>query len=334
MSDETPFEEEDVSCKPKGPPPISRVVDRLSDASDVLVVDASNLAWRSAYAYATLQTSQGTPSGHVFGALKLCLSTLQNHLPVGRWLMCFCYDGLESKADRIKILPTYKGDRDVTRFNPCDQVSAALKTLPGIHIEHRRREGDDAMAWAAEYMKSPSRGVTVLSGDKDLWALLRFPEVKVFSPNLDRYVTTEDVKTKLHTSYPAMVPMTKALFGDPSDGIKGVHRLLKAHVAPFIDVDKTPDVVNFIKEIEASTTIPIKTKVKILEDRSRIETNLSVILPNTAGFDRDTVGSVRFSEAQKEAVLGVMKQFECNSLVPAIGCFFGQEFLTRFENDN
>lgn len=67
-----------------------------------LVVDVSNLAYRSSYGHNTLYTSKGVFSGHVFGAVQSLCSILRNELK-GLQVTCyFCYDGKGAKHERQK----------------------------------------------------------------------------------------------------------------------------------------------------------------------------------------------------------------------------------------
>lgn len=325
------FDEEDPTYTVPKVIPTSRVVDRLADATGVLVIDASNLAWRSCHAYSDLRCSDGRFSGHVFGSIRLILATLDNHLTPGSWLLCLCYDGVEAKEDRRAILPTYKGDRDPSRFNPCPDVSAALRELPGIHVEHPRREGDDAFAWAAETLVAPGRKVVVLSGDKDAWPLLRLDGVSVFSPNYDRYVTPADIEKRFFVPNPRAVPLAKALFGDTSDHIKGVDRLYKKHVIPCLQAYGT-DRDAFFGAAQAAD-IPVKTKLKLLENQGFVERNLRVILPDTTGFDRNTVKRVGWSIEQRDRLAAVFRNYESAVLMSRLQDFAGTPFPVEYEHD-
>ena len=328
-------DEEPVSTTP-AVIPTSRIVDRLADATGVLVVDASNLAWRSNFAYGDLKTSDGRPSGHVFGSFRLILAALDNHLLPGSWLLCFCYDGVDAKADRQALLPTYKGNRDPSRFNPCPDVAAALRELPGIHIEHPRREGDDALAWAAETMVANGRKVVVLSADKDTWPLLRFEGVSIFSPTYDRYVTPADIEKRFYAPWPMAVPLAKALFGDPSDGIKGVDRLFKKHVIPHIFTHGPDGLDSFLEAaISAPDAVtPPKTKLKLQENRDIIERNLCVITPDISGFDRSTVQRVAWNPEQRGRLADVFRNYESAVLMSRLQDFSGVSFPVEFEHED
>ena len=295
-----------------------------TEADRVLVVDVSNLAWRSAYAY-QLTTADGRFSGHVFGAVRLLHATLQNHVEPGRWCVVFCYDGPGGKAHRQAVLPAYKANREAREFNPCTEVAEALRLIPGVHAEAPGREGDDAVAWAVAKTKKPA---VVLSGDRDLWALTRHPHVQVFSPNLKRMVTPQDVLEHYHVTDPERIYLAKALFGDSSDGIKGVERLLKKQVAPHLNNPAVTDVATLYDAVELAPkeVTTLTTKAKLRDNRARVEANYAVVRPLPDGFGPQTVAFTRATPENRAAFEALLTRYECKSLVARAGEFYGAEF--------
>lgn len=332
---EIEFEEEDVVAAPEGFAPVSKVTSQLGDCTGTLVVDISNLAYRSAFAYSELKTREGLFSGHIHGSVNLLLATLKNHIPAGNWCIVFCYDGEKSKDSRRTIMPEYKNNRSADRFNPLPEVKEVLKFIPGIHIESRVREGDDAVAWAVEKFGKAGRHCVVLSGDKDLWTLLRFPWCRVYSPNLKRMVETADIKKNYLVEDPTRITFSKALFGDSSDGIKSVDRLLKKHVEPHLNAMKLNDLESFMELVEAADpkTTSLNTKIKLREAQQQIIKNLAVIKADTTGFDQTTVKKVLSTNENKEAFCKALAVYECKNLINRADEFFGAEFYVEDATD-
>lgn len=330
------FEDEEPTPLCKGFTPTSRVVSNLSEATGLLVIDVSNLAYRSAYAYNELRTSTGAFSGHVYGSIRLILSTLKNNLSPGAWLLVFCYDGSNAKACRQAVLPSYKANRSADRFNPLHDVRAALQHIPGIHISHPDREGDDAIAWAVEKMHRQDRQLVILSGDRDLWALLEFPGVKVLSPNLKRFVTLQDVKEHYLVDDPARIPFSKALFGDVSDGIKGVERLLKKHVSPHLNAMELNNTNHFLELVENAPkdVTSLNTKSKVRGAHLQILKNLQVISPYTTGFTTENVQKMPALAPARDALRKTLDDYECVSLAERVEELFGAEFYVDGESDD
>ncbi len=306
---------------------VIKIASKPADADAVLAIDVSNLGWRSAYAHETLATSDGRKSGHIFGSVRSLVSVLQNDLWEGKWCLAFCYDGLNARAVRQSTVPSYKSKRDPNRWNPVPEVSEILRLIPGLHINQEGREGDDSLAWIAQKC-SPTKQVVLLTGDKDLWSLMS-PNVKILSPNLRRFVTQEDVVEHYGISNCKNIPLCKALFGDPSDDIKGIERLQKKMVRPLINTLSSGgaplvSMGRFLASLamEKPAEMSLKAYDKIIAERQRLEANYSIILPNFEGFGKESVAHRDFSKrADFEAAL---RKYECFSLIEFLPLFWGQ----------
>ncbi len=292
------------------------VVSTPEEADKLLVIDVSNLAHRAFHGY-QLTTSDGRFSGHVYGALTMLISTLNHNVGSGRVCIVFCYDGCKSSAKRKVMMPEYKSTRDPSKFNPTTEVKRVLKTLPGLHVELDEREADDGIAWVAG--KFLDKEVVVLSGDRDLWALLRHPNVKMLSPKL---VTPEDVTDKFGVNHPGRIPLAKALYGDASDGIKGVARLPRAKINPIINLDDVWTVEDFYKALD-SIELTGTAKPKLLAEKERVALNFKVIAPDLDGFSDEVAVTVRVSVEARTTLERQLDSFECRKLFYQIGVFFG-----------
>lgn len=325
------FAEEELSPAVDGFAPVSRVTDSLSKATGLLVVDISNLAYRAAFAHADLKTAAGRFSGHIHGSTRLLLSTLKNHVPPGNWCIVFCYDGERSKEARQAIMPAYKAHRSVDRFNPLPEMKEVLQYIPGIHVESPICEGDDGIAWSVAAMGNPKRPCVVLSGDKDLWTLMRFPWVKVHSPNFKRLVTIEDIRKNYHVDDPSRITFAKALFGDNSDGIKSVNRLLKKQVEPHLNAMELNSLEHFMSLVEAADpqTTSEKTKEKLREAQQQIKDNLAVISANTTDFNATTVKRTIAHPENRRALVKALLEYDCKTMVNRVDDFFGAEFYVQ-----
>jgi DNA polymerase-1 len=303
-----------------------KTVSKPADADAVLAIDVSNLGWRSAYAHENLATSDGRKSGHIFGSVRSLVSVLQNDLWSGKWCIAFCYDGANAGAVRRTIVPSYKSKRDPNRWNPVPEVSEVFRFIPGLHIEKEGREGDDALAWVAKKC-SPTKPVVLLTGDKDIWALMD-SNVKILSPNLKRFVTQEDVVEHYGITQCKNIPLCKSLFGDPSDDIKGVERLQKKMVRPVIEELSSNDAPlvsmgRFLAALamEKPVEMSVKAYDKIIAERQRLEANYSIILPNLDGFGKE---SVVCAPGNSVGLVDVLRRYECFSLLELVPFFFSE----------
>ncbi len=316
------------------------VVAKPAQADRVLVVDVSHLAHRSANAYEDLRTSDGRRSGHVYGSLRLLVSCMETDLRQEvetTWSLVLCYDGVHAKLARREIYPDYKSGRDPDAFNPVPDVAEAFAALPGLHVLHQVREGDDAIAWVVGELrrKFPTKPLYVLTGDKDLWPLTRDPLTRVWAPYLQKLITADDVEKKFHTRDASRIPLAKALFGDHSDGVKGVKGLRRAQVKALLDHPGAGDVASFYEALAASPVRAKRTRAEVddvptprtvadlLAARPDVEAAYTVVTPWVRGF---TTSNVRLQEQTADAwehLAASLRRYECRSLVKDLPLFFG-----------
>jgi DNA polymerase-1 len=292
------------------------LLDSPAQAPLVFIIDLSNLAHRSFYANKDLTTSQGLPSGHVYGCARMLIALFRD---IGEDICTiFCYDGLNAKAKRQEILDTYKGNRTPHIINPVEGAKELVINLPGLHIEKEGFEGDDAIAWAVNLVKP--KNTIIYSGDKDLQALMRYSNVKCYSPNKQKakgngFIEPTDWLDEYHVTNPAKIYLAKALFGDPSDNIKGIDRLIKKQVEPILNDGKCVDISSFYDMLQTKPdSMTQKMYDKTIEGKDRIFINYQVILPRIDGFDKAAVKRVIKNDANKAGLLEVLKKYECVSV--------------------
>ena len=280
-----------------------------------LVVDVSNLAYRSSYGHNTLYTSKGVFSGHIFGAVQSLCSILRNELK-GLQVACyFCYDGKGAKQERQKILPSYKANRTEHDFNPIPEVCEILRLWSGLHIEQDGFEGDDAMAFCVEMRKG--KPTVVLTGDRDSWFMLKYPNCRIYSPNLKRFVEPSDLYEAYHLdNKPEGLHLAKSLFGDPSDGVRGIFRLLKKAVEPILNGQGVVTPNDFYNALPAEKPdyMSANTYTKLKEGKETVQINYKVIIPRT-DFAKSAVTK---QSGDIVKIKEVLTKFECFSLLEQV----------------
>jgi|GEM_PF-5011264 len=97
-------------------------------------------------------------------------------------------------------------------------IIAQIHGYPWLSVEGW--EADDIIFTLIE--QNPKRQITVVSSDKDLYQLLAYKNVSIWSQG--KYITPSDVKRKLDIA-PEMVRDFLALVGDASDNIPGVPKI-------------------------------------------------------------------------------------------------------------
>jgi DNA polymerase-1 len=192
----------------------------------LLLIDASNLLFRSYYATAysgnLMQTPEGLYTNGIFGFAHAMTKLLDNgytHVLVA--LDC------EGKTHRHEIYNDYKGTRKDTPEELKEQFAYMKEYLDALGVykyEQDYYEADDIIGYAVEHYKTLFDEVTIYSNDHDLVQLLDknvnqlisrkgLKEVEIYTP--------EYVKEKLGFST-NQVTDYKGLVGDSSDNIPGI----------------------------------------------------------------------------------------------------------------
>jgi len=288
------------------------LIDLPAQAPSVYIVDVSNLSYTSYYGNKDLATSKGQKSGHVFAAIRTLIAQFdhlgQDTCPI------FCYDGENAKKPRLEIYPEYKGNRTPHDFYPVPDVKEMCKLLPGLHIEYEYGEGDDAIVWAA--MLNIPKPTFIFTGDEDLMSLKRIQTLNIYSPNKKRFVEKADWLAKYHVEDPAKIPISKALFGDKSDNIIGVERLIKKQVEPILNDSKCLDIETFYDMLQTQPeSMSDKMYQKVMENKDRVMMNYKVVKPMISDFTKRAVTRTTKSTENRDKLFELLKKFECYSVL-------------------
>ncbi len=192
----------------------------------LLLIDASNLLFRSYYATAytgnLMQTKEGLYTNGIYGFAHAMTKMIEDgftHILVA--LDC------EGKTHRHEIFTEYKGTRKDTPEELREQfpyMKEYLEALGVYFYEQQYYEADDIIGYAAKHFKQDFDEITIYSNDHDLVQLLDknvkqlisrkgLKEVEYYTPD---YVYEKlGFKVNQVTDY-------KALVGDSSDNIPGI----------------------------------------------------------------------------------------------------------------
>ncbi|MDD3712463.1 MAG: DNA polymerase I [Candidatus Izemoplasmatales bacterium] len=192
----------------------------------LLLVDASNLLFRSYYATAytgnLMQTQEGLYTNGIFGFAHAMTKLLENgytHI-----LVALDTDG---KTHRHEMFEEYKGTRKDTPVELIEQfpyMKEYLEALGVYFYEQKSMEADDIIGYVVTHFKNQFEEITIYSNDHDLVQLLDKNVNQIISrkglKDIEIY-TPEYVMEKLGFST-SQVTDYKALVGDASDNIPGV----------------------------------------------------------------------------------------------------------------
>lgn len=200
----------------------------------ILLVDGHSLAFRSYYAFAVskqgpLRTASGIPTSVCFGFVNSLLQVLESQKPQ---YVAIAFD-LKEPTFRHEADANYKADRKETPEDFIPDVENLRSILAALNLPIYTcpgYEADDAIGTLATLAARDGLTVKILSGDRDLFQLVRQNRISVlylsrsFGSGSSASYSEFDpagVEEKLGVR-PDQVVDYKALCGDKSDNIPGV----------------------------------------------------------------------------------------------------------------
>lgn len=206
----------------------------------VLLVDGNNILHQSFHKFEKLKSTDGKPSGAIFGFFKSLHMYIDRFQPNDVYIT---FDNGHSPL-RDKLLPEYKEHRQnisYDRESLFAQKAVIMKILRMLRIKYlfdknnsTGFEGDDLLAYL--YFKKISKEclVTIVSSDKDFNQLLTTDRVKIFNPRKEEYVRQTNCESLFgYTPYETVDFLS--LVGDSSDDIPGFPGIGPVKARKFLD---------------------------------------------------------------------------------------------------
>ncbi len=185
----------------------------------LFLIDASSFIYRSYFALPPLTTSEGFPTGAVYGFLRALLSIMKAEKP--RYLAVVFDSPVPSK--REKIYREYKAGRPPAPDPLKVQIPVIKKILKlmGVPVfEVSGYEADDIIAVLARKFSARGFSIRIYTPDKDMLQLVS-ERVVVINPMTWEIFTPQKVEEKFGVP-PSKIPDYLALVGDKIDNVPGV----------------------------------------------------------------------------------------------------------------
>lgn len=218
----------------------------------LFLVDGNNLLWRAAHGHpAPFTASDGrdlTPLFRFFTLLRRALGTY------GLFAECVvCFDGPAAWTSRLRIDPSYKANRrydaeKVAFMNWLPEIRATLHSAGVACIEVEDEESDDVLATLTA--RAGRRHVRILSTDRDYFQLLA-PTVTVVSAKCRPALVEAARLVEWYGVDASQWCDFRALAGDASDGIPGVHGLGPKRAAELLAAGRTLDDLAHDRRVDA-----------------------------------------------------------------------------------
>jgi 5'-3' exonuclease len=205
----------------------------------LLLVDASSLAYRAYHAIPTLIAPDGeTQTNAVHGFLNFLARLITDRQP-SRLMVALDDDW--RPAFRVEVLPTYKTHRLADAADAKDtvepQIAIVCEVLEAIGISIASATGYEAEDAIAAIVTRERGAMEIVTGDRDLFALVRDPEVRVLYTL--RGVSELAVVDEAYVAKAYGIPGDRyldyaILRGDPSDGLPGVRGIGEKSAAELV----------------------------------------------------------------------------------------------------
>ena len=215
----------------------------------VLIVDGCNLLHQSFHKFEKLKSTDGRPSGAIFGFFKSLHMYIDRFNPKEVYIT---FDNGHSEF-RDKLNPNYKGHRKNISIDYESlqlQKAEIMKILRYLRINYifdknksYNYEGDDFLAYLV-LKKFNKDKVTIVSSDKDFNQLIS-SSVKIFNPRKEQYVREDNCKDLFEYSPEETVDYL-SLVGDKSDDIEGYPGMGPKKTRTFLD--KYGSIKNYLKD--------------------------------------------------------------------------------------
>jgi 5'-3' exonuclease len=189
-----------------------------------MFVDGSSLIFRAFYGVpTTFRTPDGKPINGVRGFMDRLAALVNEYRPAR---LAVASDEDWRPAWRVDLIPGYKVHRVAEPIPPElePQMPIIHEVLDAVGVDFvgvPDYEAEDVIATWTE--KAAGASVDIVSGDRDLFALVRDPDVRVLYPEKRGLTAVDEAEVTRRYGVPGHLYADFAILrGDPSDGLPGL----------------------------------------------------------------------------------------------------------------
>ena len=275
--------------------------------SRILFIDGMNTFIRS-FAVINHINQAGNHVGGLTGFLKSLGSVIKQVMPTR---VIIVFDGEAGSQNRKYLLPEYKSNRnnqnvmnyksfetkkdeDDAKLNEITRLMDYLKLLPVNCMCVDKLEADDIIGYLCGklYREESEAEIIIMSSDRDFFQLVN-DRVSVWSPTKKIHYYTQQVLEEFGV-HPANFLLYKAILGDSSDNVKGVHGIGEKKIAKmfpqFVEsermmLDEVFDHAEYNRDYG-------KLFTRLLEDKRKLAINYQIMNlhePNISNVDLEEI---------------------------------------------
>ena len=247
------------------------------DPLNIIAIDGHSLLYRACFALPdTIRDPCGRPVNGIHGFITMLAKLLREHRPEG---LLIAFDSPWPTL-RHKLFPDYKAKRDALPATFLAQVpvlQALLQRIGFASLAIPGYEGDDILASLSERCSARNISLLLVSGDRDLFQLVRDPWVRLLFTKRGvsnaQILNERDIVGLVGVS-PSRYGDFAAMRGDPADNISG---------APGIGEKGALEIIRCAPTLEDlyvhPEQLPTALAAKLLAARPVIDKNLNLMRP-------------------------------------------------------
>ena len=236
-------------------------------ACDWLLVDGSSLIFRAFYGS---RDAPPAPNGRQANAIQGFCERLARLIVQRRPRRLAVADDQAWRPDwRVERIPSYKSHRVAEPVPPglAPQIPVILELLEAIGIDTAGVRDHEAEDVIATWCRLAPGTIEIASGDRDLFALVEDPRVRVLYPERSGLAVIDEAEVTRRYDIPGRRYADFAILrGDPSDGLPGLRGVGAVTAAAMIR--RHGDIAGILRERELNET-----------DRRYLENAMSVVPP-------------------------------------------------------
>lgn len=281
----------------------------------ILIIDGNSILNRAFYGVAPLTASDGTPTGAVFGFIKI----LKRHYDSLKPDFVACAFDLPDPTFRHKMYSEYKANRSGMPEDLAAQLPLAKEAATAMGytvLTDAGYEADDIIGTLAA--EAGTRGVEayVLTGDRDSLQLISDNTRVILAKTKGDVLFDREVFRGEYGIDPEQFVDVKALMGDSSDNIPGVKGIGEKTALKFISAAGSLDAL-----YEDPATYGAKganlEKLTSGRDMAYVSRDLARIDTDIPGLDRDKVFTKHIQD--NEALSDLFTRLEFDRLRESFG---------------
>lgn len=194
----------------------------LNNRPDLILIDGSSYLFRAYHALPPLTTSDGTPTGAMYGVINMVGKLLDTYRPEH---IAVVFDA-RGKNFRHELYPEYKANRPPMPKDLAQQIEPLQAFIRALGIPVLVIDGveaDDVIGTLARQAAAEGKNVLISTGDKDM-AQLMDKHITLIDTMKNQIMNTEGVIKKFGVK-PEQIVDYLALMGDASDNIPGIPKV-------------------------------------------------------------------------------------------------------------